>query len=211
MLAATNSGTKMTDQIFITNTFIKLKDTILNIDNKVVPDIYAISFYKSNDNDDPRHPLLTVGYNTFSSWASCTPKPGQKAKWPIASNTNEAKWNFAFWLQNEELIIGGEEFNPVSGWVKELPFYYTDDEAEKDFDRAMEKAEEINEKFIQIIIEHAKRLHRDGIIFQKFEREIPIIIHELEYYDDPLNWTKQANPNGLTTEFENWIIAMKNV
>lgn len=35
-------------------------------------------------------------------------------------------------------------------------------------------------------------------------KDIPISIHELEYYDVPLTWTKQANPN----RFEDWINAM---
>jgi len=66
----------------------------------------------------------------------------------------------------------------------------------------------IQEEYIQIVINHAGKLHSDNIILHKFKKAITVIIHELEYYDIPLNWTKQANPGGLATAFERWVNAM---
>jgi hypothetical protein len=198
----------MTNQLFIDDTYDRIKSVISNFDDNILQDIYAISFFKSNQDDDPRHPLLTVGYNTISRWTECTPKPGQEAEWPIASDREEAKWNFAFWLQNEELVIGGQNYDPVSDWVKGLSYYYTDEQEEKDFDKTFLLGEEIQKKFINIIIEHAKKLHESGVIIEKFGRQVPIIIHELEYHEIPVNWTKQANPEGLTIEFEDWVNSM---
>jgi hypothetical protein len=51
-------------------------------------------------------------------------------------------------------------------------------------------------------------LHAQGIIIQKFSREIPIIIHELEYYDKVIEWNKRANPLNLVADFEKWIVDM---
>lgn len=198
----------MTDQQFINDTYDRIKSTISNFEENILQDIYAISFFKSNHNDDPRQPLLTVGYNTISRWTECTPKPGQEGEWPIASDTEEAKWNFAFWLQNEELVIGGQTYDPVIDWVKGLPYYYTDEQEEQDFDKTYLLGEEIQKMFIGIIIDHAKKLHDSGVITTKFGRQVPIIIHELEYYEAPVNWTKQANPEGLTSEFEDWVNSM---
>lgn len=198
----------MTDQLFINNSYDRIKDAISNFDENILKDIYAISFYKSNQDDDPRLPLLTIGYNTISQWTKCTPKLGQEPKWPIASDKDEAKWNFAFWLQNKILVIGEQDYNPVSDWVKELPYYYTDKQEEEDFDKTYLLGEEIQKKFIGIIIEHAKKLHESGVIIGKFERQIPIIIHELKYNEIPVSWTKLANPKGLTSEFENWVTSM---
>ena len=47
--------------------------------------------------DDPRHPILQLGYNTLTHL---------KERTPSASGAEEAKWNYAFWLQNELTFIG---------------------------------------------------------------------------------------------------------
>ncbi|WP_290789666.1 hypothetical protein [Flavihumibacter sp. UBA7668] len=195
----------MTDIKFIQDTYEKIKKAIFQIDNEIVPEIYILSFYVHNDDDDPRQPMLTVGYNTIERWHSCSPTPGQEPKWPIASDGDEAKWNFAFWLQNEALIIGGYDFDPVSEWVKNTPYYYSDEQVEDDFDTTDLMGQKIKDKFIEIVISHARKLHSDGVITVKFGKDIPIIVHELEYYDKPVLWTNQANPDGLAKEFENWV------
>lgn len=195
----------MSDAKFIQDTYEKIKDTILHIESSISPDIYVLSFYVHNVYDDPRRPTLTVGYNTYQQMQLCTPTDGKEEKWPKASDAGEAKWNFAFWLQNEELIVGGREYDPVSDWVKSSPYYYSDEEAEIDFDTTYLKGQRIKERFIEIITGHARKLHSDGVIRAKFGKDIPIIVHELEYYDKPVLWTKQANPDGLAIEFENWV------
>jgi hypothetical protein len=192
------------DHLLILETFDKVSKAISNIDGAVVNDIYAISFWKDNIDDDPRKPIITVGYNTMAQWEACTPKstwvPGQG--W--ASDSDEAKWNFAFWLQNELLIIG-ENDPKFDAWIKQLPYYYTDEENDKDFERTFPLHDKIQGEFIKIIIPVAQQLHAKGIIKSKFGREIPIIIHELQYYDLPLSWTQQANPPGLIVDFVNWV------
>jgi len=196
----------MTTEIFSNQTFDKIREAIVRFDNRIVPDIYVISFLKYDNDDDPRRPGLTVGYNTYTQCQACSPKSGQQATSLIASNLQEAKWNYAFWLQNEELIIGRHEYDPVSDWVKELPYYYSDKEEVDDIDRTLVLGEKIKKSFMNIIVSHAKRLHDENIIRAKFGKDIPIVIHELEYYDTPLYWTKQGNPEGLVREFEDWIL-----
>jgi len=39
----------------------------------------------------------------------------------------------------------------------------------------------------------------------KFGQSVPIIVHELEYYDQIAEQTRKANPPGLTLEFEAWV------
>ena len=195
----------MTDQQFGSYTYDKIKETILRIDEAIVPNIYVLSFYVNNCVDDPRQPMLTVGYNTIERWRACTPARGQEPKWPIAFDTGEAKWNFAFWLQNEELVIGGHDYDPVSAWVKNSPYYYTDEEAKNDYDTTDLLGQKIQYKFVELAILNAQKLHTDKIITTKFRREIPIIIHELEYYDKTVSWTRRANPESQTREFEKWV------
>ena len=171
----------MNTDSFIANTYNRIRESIINIDVNRFPDIYAISFYKDNLDDDPRCPTLTIGFNTVS----------QQNAAAVASDAAEARWNYAFWLQNEELLIGDGEYDPVSDWVKQLPENYTD--------------EQIQQQFMEIVISHARKLHDEGVIRKKFGVDIPVIIHELEYYDLPLDWTKRGNPKGLVNEFEEWI------
>ena len=58
---------------------------------------------------------------------------------------------------------------------------------------------------MDIIIANAKRLHEEGVIKAKFGKDIPIIIHELEYSDVSIDWTERANPASITIEFIDWI------
>lgn len=188
----------MTTEKFIKLTYEKLQAAIRDFSEEDTDDIYVISFYKSNVDDDLRLPLLTVGYNTVTNWKLSAPGDAP-------SYQEEAKWNYAFWLQNEELNIGGDEDAAFDAWVKTLPFYYSDDDEEEDYDGAFEKGVKIQEAFLHIMTSLSLRLHEDGTIRRKFGRDVPVIIHELEYYDEPVAWTRKGNPPGLTAEFEEWV------
>ena len=58
--------------------------------------------------------------------------------------------------------------------------------------------------FMNIIISVAQEIHKRGVIKEKLGKEIPIIIHELEYYDLPIGWTTKGNPRPLIDEFLKW-------
>ena len=59
-------------------------------------------------------------------------------------------------------------------------------------------------EFIETVINTMRQLFADGTIAGAFGRDIPAIIHELEYYAAPNSWTKHANPKGLANEFLAW-------
>ena len=44
----------------------------------------------------------------------------------------------------------------------------------------------------------------------RFLRPIPIIVHELEYYDQIASQTVEANPAGLAHEFADWVDSLYN-
>ena len=72
----------------------KLKKYIWEKANEVISkvnndDVYAYSFLIYNDHDDPRKPVLTIGFNTLSNY---------QKEIINASGSEEAKWNYAFWL-----------------------------------------------------------------------------------------------------------------
>ena len=176
----------------------KLKKAINNIPNDKAKDIYALSFYFYAEDDDSRYPTIEVSYNTNQQYTNETEN---------ASSETEAKWNYAFWLQEEIEKIGGEEDKLLAKWFKETPYYYSEEEneeAEDDdelFDKLLERGEQFETEFVNEISILTQKLFDHNVIKEKFGKEIPILIHELEYYDKPIEWTKKANKPEIIEEF----------
>ena len=191
-----------------------MADAIRTLPLDDTPDIYALSFYIDAEEDDPRAMVLNFSYNTNSQWESCTPGPSREPGWPVASDSDEAKWNYAFWLQNDVRVVGNST-DPQDAvgillrheWLMDQDLYYTDEEEEAEFETALEKGEEIIHLFVEMCIRVAQRLHEEGIIQSKFGRDVPILVHELEYDEQIAEWTRMANPPGLTHEFEEWAVS----
>jgi hypothetical protein len=189
--------------------FDQARKGIAGIDDEIASEIYALSFYYWADEDDPRRATLTVGYNTNTRWRSCSPEPGQNPGCPTASDVNEAKWNFAFWLQADGTagVIGEapEDSKARIEWINAMGLWYSDQEEEDDFDRTLDLGSQIMDRFVQCCVVVAKRLHDEDAIIDKFGRPLPILVHELEYYEAIAEATKQANPPGVADEFVDWI------
>lgn len=165
-------------------------------------DIYAISFFVYDDGDDPNKPTVTVGYNT----ENCV-----RDSIEDAFDEAEARWNYAFWPQNEEYSFGYDETaETIEAWRKENG-YESDESAPEGGDDYDEngyytgKPPLVTEKFIEVLIETARRLHESGVIRKKFGKDIPILIHELEYYGAIAEQTRKANPDGAADEFIEWV------
>jgi hypothetical protein len=178
----------------------------------VAPDVYVVSLYADRE-VDPRSLIVHVGFNTEARVAETTPAPGQGPGWPVASDPGEARWNFAFWLQNELGVLGDPSKDPEGAahaerWLRDLELWYSDEEEEADFEAAMKKAEPIDAKFADLLVEITRQLHDDGTIVRIFGRRIPVLIHELEYYDAIAEQNRRANPNGEADEFARWIDEM---
>lgn len=182
-----------------------IESKILSWDKNVVDQVYVISLYISNSYDDPRRPMITLGYNTINQFKSSVRE---------ASDIEEAKWNYAFWLQNEELIIGDnydeniEDGRKITEWIKENNLYYSDEDEEQAFDRTIILGKKITHNFVELCIEVVKQLHDEGIVKDKFGRSIPVLIHELEYYDTIAEQNEIANPKEVVKEFVDWIWGM---
>ena len=157
-------------------------------------DIYAVSLYVYDMNDNPCEPVVTLGYNTVEQF---------QKEIPTASDEQEAKWNYAFWLQNEELSFGaGETQSVVRQWIESAGYsYFTYEEM---FDAEEEPEESLYEgitgAFIEVLIEVVKELHESGFIKEQFGKEIPVLIHELEYYDKIAGQNLRANPAKIVEE-----------
>lgn len=189
-------------EVFVTNVYEKISSALNDIPVSDRADIYAISFWHDIDEDDLRYQRIMVGYNTLSNF---------QGRIKSASSESEAKWNFAFWLQNVLTEVGGVDEPLLSAWFAESPYYFSDEENEAScdddelFDELGEKGAQFEDEFMGEIITATQRLFREGVISQVFGRDIPVLIHELEYYDAPAGWTLRANPPGLADEFLEWV------
>lgn len=80
-----------------------------------LPGVYAVSFLIYDEEDDPRRPTLTIGYNTEDRVRQALAvQPGSDLL-PAGrpSDEGEARWNYAFWLQNELAVIGHSTRDPA--------------------------------------------------------------------------------------------------
>jgi hypothetical protein len=161
--------------------------------------IYVVSFFVYDDEDDPPRPTLTVGYNTIERW---------KASIPAASDSAEAKWNFAFWLQNELIKFGGVSSSGatlVNAWVASTGLSYSDEEEDADFEACIERGGQITDAFVRECCEVVRRLHASGAVAAIFGRSIPVLVHELEEHEEIAAQNEAANPPGVCAEFARWV------
>ena len=142
-------------------------------------DIYAASLYVFDEEDDPCRPVVVLGYNTERQVQRSAPE---------ASDELEARWNYAFWLQNEEMCLGlGDTAGDVREWITEQDLWDSEDE--------------IAEKFVELLVAIVQDIHASGLLKDKFGREIPILIHELEYYEKIAQQNIEANGEALDRDF----------
>ena len=129
-----------------------------------------------------------------------------------ATSKEDAKWNFDYWLQTEVETVGGKKDKLLKQWFAKTPYFYSDEEndraIEEDeelYDKLLKKGDKFGKDFIKEVIVLAKRLLDDGEVEKVFGRNIPIIIHQRDFEDTPISWTKKANPAKLIKEFlEYW-------
>ena len=189
---------------FIEKSYEKLKNAIQEIANEEdKKEVYALSFCYTSDDDDLRFPKSTLGYNTLSN---------VKEESYNATSKEDAKWNFDYWLQTEVETVGGKKDKLLKQWFAKTRYFYSDEEndraIEEDeelYDKLLKKGDKFGKDFIKEVIVLAKRLLDDGEVEKVFGRNIPIIIHQRDFEDTPISWTKKANPAKLIKEFlEYW-------
>jgi hypothetical protein len=170
--------------------YFKVKPIIESWDEE---EIYAISFFVHTNEATDNIPYFAISYNTEEDCGYC-------------SLVSEERWNYAFWRQDENEIIGDEkstnlllqwyEDNNVKsiGKVNKSPIY--DEEG-----NYIGKGPNGYYELLQIVADVAKRLHNEKVILNTFQRVIPIIIHDLEYTWYELEATRRGNPSGLVDTF----------
>ncbi|MGE7921251.1 hypothetical protein ACQKM9_20265 [Viridibacillus sp. NPDC093762] len=155
--------------------------------------IYALSFFVYTNEASDNIPIFVISYNTEED---CE----------YSSQLSEQRWNYAYWRQDENEIIGDEEStNILLQWFKEngiKEIGYEDETLMYDEDyNYIGKGPNGYYELLQIVSNVAKRLHDNKVIINTFKREIPIIIHDLEYSWFSEEATKNGNPNGKAEKF----------
>ncbi|WP_405792947.1 hypothetical protein [Streptomyces sp. NBC_01506] len=145
---------------------------------------------------------MTIGYNT-----------GTQARRSIqdASDQAEARWNYAFWIQNELTVVGDLTSDPAGAaarleWISGLGLRYDEPTDLADRDSVVGPlAAQIEARFNQTCCQLARTLRATSVIERSAGRTVPVIVHELEYYEAIARQTEAANPPGLADEFSSWV------
>lgn len=156
-------------------------------------DIYVVSFFFWDEEQNPCMPRLTIGYNTEERYQSVLLVNG--------FDRQDARWNYAWWLQEDTFPEYGSD--PESGelirqWVKSYGVEYFEEWSDPPVGgRNWEQYEIIEKVFLEILVRVVQALHKNGVLQAHFGKEIPIIIHELDYYDMILDINLLANGKEL--------------
>ena len=161
------------------------------------PDIYVVSLLVYDEDDDPNRPTLTIGYNTETRVQQILAAQRGSTLLPAGPPTDdaEARWNYAFWLQNELAVIASGTHDPIGArlrdeWIRS---------------GGVESHEQITSAFVNACVRLARNLHATGLIDKTFGRPIPVLVHELEYYDVIADQAAAANPPGVAADFIAWV------
>ena len=157
-------------------------------------DIYAISllmtYHELSIYDGIKNfPEISIGYNTEKYCGS-------------ASLLSEERWNYAYWEQNNEVILDNQDTvgaDLLLKWWSEQGISCLDYESEDEmYDENMNyigKGPNGFFELVNLISDIVLDLQNSGVVREKFG-SIPVIIHDLEYSWYTINATKKANPNG---------------
>jgi hypothetical protein len=105
--------------------------------------IYVVSFFVYDEEDDPRRPTITVGFNTEAEVTRADPDAADPVR--AASSKSEARWNYAFWRQNELAVVCDTARDPDGAAIrksraKEKGLWFdADDVEDPNFDARSER------------------------------------------------------------------------
>jgi hypothetical protein len=180
-----------------THIYEGIRDALDAIPSDERPDIYVVSLLVYDEEDDPRKATVTVGYNGESDVAHAL----------ALTDEQEARWNYAFWRQNELAVLCGSESDPAGAhvrdvWVRARGLWF--DAAADEVPMFDPRGELLTQAFISVMEAVVRRLH-DGDIERIFGTPLPVLIHELEYYDAIAEQNERANPSGVVpAAFVEW-------
>ena len=193
-----NEGEIIEVENFENALYDKVKNEILKWDEE---DIYAISFFvESNECNE---------YNGFENVTMWSISYNTEKDCDGADELDEERWNYAFWRQDETMIIDVDTPNIYTDalfeWYAKKGITNIGEENDDDvYDENMNyigKGPVGHYELLQIATGVAERLQKEGVIKEHFGKELPIIIHGLEYAWYDLEATQKANPDDQADTF----------
>lgn len=133
----------------------------------------AVSYQLGGDENGEWGPDFSFAYNTEQYFERMKSNPGLRAR-----------WNFINW---KEEYIGGLDNAAVKRWLAGNNWTF-DEYADEDT---------IEDLAYDILVLAVTELHKSNVIKNHFGKELPVIIHGMEYYDKTAVMSVKANGAGL--------------
>lgn len=128
---------------------------------------------------------------------------------------SEERWNYANWVVSEEYILEtsakNEAMDRLFEWYEEngiTKLGYEDTDCYDVFDKYIGKGPNGHYELVNLVAEVARKLQEEQYLKNRFGKEMPILIHGLEYTWYDIEATKRANPHG---EADTFLKAMKEL
>ncbi|MGI9185447.1 MAG: hypothetical protein ACR2GZ_10900 [Solirubrobacteraceae bacterium] len=154
-------------------------------------DAYVVSLLVYDEDDEPSRPTVMVSINTETVFREALAS---------ASSAEEARWNYAFWLQDPLGILFESLEDPDGAlrrdeWIREARLQDSD-----------QGPGGVTANFVVVLERTVALLHENGVVQSVFGRGIPVLFHELEYYEEIAEQNRRANPAGLADAFAAWVM-----
>ncbi|MCL2797208.1 MAG: hypothetical protein FWD58_04050 [Firmicutes bacterium] len=140
---------------------------------------------------DGNLPNLYISYNTE---ADCDGAPAD----------DEERWNYACWSQDTTTIISyDDEVEECVQWLNEQGVQNVGEES-SDYDENnfyIGTGPAGFKELAELLSIIAINIRKDGLLKRVFGKDVPIIIHGLEYYDYIIDLNQRTNPKSLIKNF----------
>ncbi len=163
-------------------------------------DIYAVSFFVYSNEE--------YTYKNFENVSQFAISYNTEEDCEGAELYDEERWNYAFWRQDETMIIDPDEPDALNellfAWYEEngiTNIGQEDDDCYDDDGEYIGKGPVGHYELLTIAADVAKKLQEEGYCEQRFSKKMPIIVHGLEYAWYDVEATKKANPSGEADVF----------
>lgn len=165
------------------------------------------------------HGIYAISFFVYSNEAYTYKKWSNVSEFQIGYNTeidckeasrlSEERWNFAFWRQDMTQIItpaeGEESTEILFKWYEQNGIANVGfEDHSNDYDGNGDyigKGPVGYYELLGVVSNVARELQQHGVVKQAFGKEIPIIVHDLEYPWYVEEATENANPNGEADDF----------
>ncbi len=158
---------------------------------------YALGLHLSYEDEDARKPIVSAGFNTEAGIeAALRRRSGFRRRGPAPADTDDARWDFAFWSHNDLARFGDPSRDPdgaeaLNRWIRDRRLWYDADPrdvSDERFDRLLDLDEAIDDGLIDVLATVAERLQRDTVRWV-VARPVPVLIHASTA---PPNWPRRA-------------------